>query len=313
MDRWRILDIERNRKPGSEKSDQGAHEKPTESDQVGVRETTGASDGATDVISRPMPMVATRLEERRTRNNTQRRSYSFRSSEIRGMSDIGKFRTVDIKDLARFAYQDDEARMKQDIRSLRVQGLIQERTIYRAHRKPRRVLTLTKQGQRILRKGRHVPDDQRLYNGFVKPREIDHDADLYKVYQREMEDIQRQGGRVTKVRLDFELKGAVNRDREAAGKLPQGQRQAWLKTVAEQRGLTIKGGTIQLPDIQIDYETPEGTIAHANIELVSKNYRGDAIRSKAGAGFRIYARVGDSNRVKRALQDTGAVEEILSI
>ena len=129
----------------------------------------------------------------------------------------------------------------------------------------------------------------------------------------EVDDIQRQGGKITKVRLDFELKGAVNRDREAAGKLPEGQRRAWLKTVVEQRGLTIKGGTIQLPDIQIDYETPEGTIAHANIELVSENYRGDAIRSKAGAGFKVYARVGDSNRVKRALQDTGAVEEILSI
>jgi hypothetical protein len=128
-----------------------------------------------------------------------------------------------------------------------------------------------------------------------------------------MDDIQRQGGKVTKVRLDFELKGAVNREREGALKLPEGQRRAWLKTVAEQHGLTIKGGTIQLPDIQIDYETPEGTIAHANIELVSENYRGDAIRSKAGAGFKVYARVGDSNRVKRALQDTGAVEEILSI
>jgi 3-deoxy-D-arabino-heptulosonate 7-phosphate (DAHP) synthase class II len=83
--------------------------------------------------------------------------------------------------------------------------------------------------------------------------------------------------------------------------------------VALQHGLTINGGTIQLPDIQIDYETPEGTIAHANLELVSKNYRGDAIRSKAGAGFKVYARAGDSNRVKRALQDSAAVEELLSI
>ena len=100
------------------------------------------------------------------------------------------------------------------------------------------------------------------------------------------------------MRLDFELKGAVNRDREAAGKLPEAQRRAWLKAVAEQHGLSIKGGTIQLPDIQIEYETAEGTLAHANIELVSENYRGDAIRSKAGAGFKVYARVGDSNRVK---------------
>ena len=229
------------------------------------------------------------------------------------MSDIGKFRTVDIKDLVRFAYQDDAARMAQEIRSLRSQGLIQEKTIYRAHRQPRRILTLTKQGQRLLRRDGHVPGDQWLYHGFVKPREIDHDADLYKVYQKEAADIERQGGKPIKVRLDSELKGAVNRDREAAGRLPEGQKQPWLKAVAEQHGLTIKGGTIQFPDIQIEYETAEGTLAHANIELVSENYRGDAIRSKAGAGFKVYARVGDANRVKRALQDTGAVEEILSI
>jgi hypothetical protein len=258
-----------------------------------------------------MPMVTARHEQRR--NNTRDRSYSLRSSEIRGLSDIGKFRTVDTKDLARFAYQDDEARMNQDIRSLQSRRLIEETTIYRAHQKPRRILTLTQQGQRILRKGRHVPNDQRLYHGFVKLREIDHDADLYKVYQKEVDDIQRRGGKVTKVRLDFELKGAVNRDREAAGKLPEEQRQAQLNAVAKQHGLMIKSGTIQLPDIQIDYETPEGTIARANIELVSENYRGDAIRSKADAGFKVYARVGDSNRVKRALQDSGAVEELLSI
>jgi DNA-binding PadR family transcriptional regulator len=313
MDRWRILDIEQNRKSGSERPDQEARKRSTESSGMGKSGTKGASDGASNVDSRSMPMVAARHKERRTRNNTRDRSYSLRSSEIRAMTDIGKFRAVDIKDLVRFAYQDDDARMNQDLRSLRSQGLIQERTIYRAHRQSRRILTLTKQGHRILRKRRYVPGDQRLYHGFAKPREIDHDADLYKVYQKEADDIQRQGGKVTKVRLDFELKGAVNRDREAAGKLPEGQRRAWLKTVAEQHGLKFKDGTIQLPDIQIAYETPEGTIAHANIELVSENYRGDAIRSKAGAGFKVYARVGDANRVKRALQDTGAVEEILSI
>jgi hypothetical protein len=313
MDRWRILDIEQNRRSESEKPDQEARKRSAKPVQVGERGTGGASIRATNVNSQPTPMVTARHEQRRTRNNTQDRSYSLRSSEIRGLSDIGKFRMVDTKDLARFAYQDDEARMNQDIRSLRSRRLIEERTIYRAHRKPRRILTLTEQGQRILRNGRHVPDDQRLYHGFVKLREIDHDADLYKVYQKEVDDIQRQGGTVRKVRLDFELKGAVNREREAAGKLPEGQRQARLNTVAKQHGLMIKSETIQLPDIQIDYETPEGTIAHANIELVSENYRGDAIRSKASAGFKVYARVGDSNRVKRALQDTGAVEELLSI
>ena len=313
MDRCRILDIEQNRKTTSDRPDPEAPKGPAESGQTLGRGTTGSSDEATKVVPQPVAMVPARSPERRTQHNAPDRCYSLRSSEIRAMSDIGKFRTVDIKDLSKFPYQSDEARMNQDIRSLRSQSLIQEKTIYRAHRQPRRIVTLTEQGQRILRKTGQVPGDQRLYHGFVKPREIDHDADLYKVYQKEAADIERQGGKPIKVRLDFELKGAVNRDRESAGKLPEAQREAWLKAIAEQHGLTIKSGTIQLPDIQIEYETAEGTLTHANIELVSENYRGDAIRSKAGAGFKVYARVGDANRVKRALQDTGAVEEILSI
>lgn len=310
MDRWRILDVEQNRKTVP---DRPASKKPAEPDQAIGRGTTSSSEEASKTISQPLRVERARLCGPRTQHNIQDRSYALRSSEIRAMAELGKFRTVDVSDLVRFAYEDDEERMNQDIRSLRSQALVLEKTIYRAHRPPRRILTLTEQGQRILRNASYVADDQRLYHGFVKPTEIDHDADLYKVYQNEVGEIQRQGGQITKVRLDFELKGAVNRDRKAAGNLSVGQKQAWLRAVARQHGLSLKGGTIQLPDIQVEYKTAEGTLAHANIELVSENYRGDAIRSKTGAGFRVYARVGDANRVKRALQDTGAVEEILSI
>jgi len=310
MDRWRILDVEQT---ASDRPDQQARKKPAEPDQAIARGTTSPFEEANKTISQPLRVERARLCEPRTQHNIQNRSYALRNSEIRAMAELGTFRTVDVSDLVRFAYQGDEERMNQDIRSLRSQALVEEKTIYRAHRQPRRILTLTEQGQRILRNVGYVAGDQRLYHGFVKPREVDHDADLYKVYQKEVEEIQRQGGQITKVRLDFELKGAVNRDREAAGNLSAGQKQAWLRVVARQHGLSIKGGTIQLPDIQVEYKTAEGTLAHANIELVSENYRGDALRSKTGAGFRVYVRAGDANRVKRALQDTGAVEEILSI
>ncbi len=313
MDRWRILDVEQNQKTASDRPDQEARNEPAEPDQAIGRGTTGAAQEANKTIFQPLRVERARLYEPRTQHNIQNRSYALRNSEIRAMAELGKFRTVDVSDLVRFAYQDDEERMNQDIRSLRSQALVEEKTIYRAHREPRRILTLTEQGQRILRNASYVADEQRLYHGFVRPTEIDHDADLYKVYQKGAEEIQRQGGQITKVRLDFELKGAVNRDREAAGNLTVGQKKAWLRAVARQHALPIKGGTIQLPDIQIEYKTAEGTLAHANLELVSENYRGDAIRSKTDAGFRVYARVGDANRVKRALQDTGAVEEILSI
>src|SRR6266404_5187981 len=48
--------------------------------------------------------------------------------------------------------------------------------------------------------------DQTIYSGFVKPREANHDADLYKLYHQELTRILKQGGRNPRVILDFELK-----------------------------------------------------------------------------------------------------------
>ncbi len=313
MDRWPNLDIEQSRKTASEQPDPEGRTRPLASGKAAGSLATDTSDNTNRNIADPLSLARRRTTERRIQYHALDRSHSLRSSEIRAMSDIGKFRTVDVNDLEIFAYQGNDTRMAHDIRSLRSQGLIQERTIYRAHRRPRRILALTEEGQGILRKCGQVPVEQRLYHGFMKPREIDHDTDLYRVYQKEAGEIQRQGGKLTKVRLDFELKAAVNRDRYVEGKLPERQRQAWLKSVSERHGLSIQGGTIQLPDMQIEYETVEGTRAKANIELVSENYRGDAIRSKAGAGFKVYARAGDTTRVRRVLHDSGAVGEILSI
>ncbi len=253
------------------------------------------------------------VTERRPPEVDQDRPRSLRSSEIRAMSDIGKFRIVDEDDLRRFAYRGNGEEMTQDIQSLRSKGLIEERTFYRAHRQLRRIATLTENGQRTLRNSGQVPQGQQLHYGFVKTRDIDHDADLYKVFQKEAEDIQRQGGKVTKIRLDSELNSTMARERFAARKLPKAQKRAWLQAAAEQHGLSIKAGTVSLPDIQIEYETVEGTIAHENLELVSEHYGRDAICSKADAGFKVYVRSGDSNRVRRALNDSGSIDRILSI
>jgi len=86
-----------------------------------------------------------------------------------------------------------------------------------------------------------------------------------------------------------------------------------LATVAEKQGLRIDGGTIHLPDVQIEYETRERAIEKQNLELLSRNYREADIRGKAAAGFKIYARSADANRVRRALHDTGMVREVLSV
>ena len=229
------------------------------------------------------------------------------------MTDIGTFRTVDVRDLSRFAYGGNEAAMNYDLGELRAQGLVEEKTVPQAHKEPRNVVALTEKGHRILRKTSGLRKDQAIYHGYVKAREINHDADLYKVYQQAAEEIRRRGGKPVRVRLDFELKAAIQRERNALKDRAEGEQRDRLEAFAKEHGLTISETVIRVPDVQVEYETRDGELERTNLELVSENYRTEGIRSKAESGFTIYARAGDTTRVRRALHDTHTVERILSI
>jgi hypothetical protein len=231
---------------------------------------------------------------------------------MESMIDIGRFRTVDASDLARFLYRGDVARMRHDHRTLREQGLIERKTLFRANKSARRLVTLTELGQRIVTEAAGLGHGQRLYHGFVRPKELDHDADLYKVYHEAARRIQEQGGRPLRIRLDFELKESINRAREAAKGFPYEERTNLLSAAVRENGLTINGTTIQLPDIQVEYETREGNIERENFELLSQHYGKEEIRGKAGAGFRMYARAAEAHQVRRTLGDAALVVEALS-
>jgi hypothetical protein len=229
------------------------------------------------------------------------------------MVDIGRFRAIDVRDLTQFVYDGNETRVKYDLESLRTQGLVEEKTHFRAHKKARTLVTLTAEGARIVRKTSGLPKDQRIYHGFVKPREIDHDTDLYKVYQKAAQEIRQNGGNPMRVRLDFELKESINLAKQAAAHLSEDEGSGLLNAVAKEHGLSVDGTTVHLPDIQVEFETRDGGIERQNLELLSRNYREAGIRGKAAAGFKIYARTGDANRIRRALHDTGMVHEVLSV
>jgi hypothetical protein len=232
---------------------------------------------------------------------------------MEAMADIGRFRTVDVQDLARFAYRGDQGLMKQDLENLHAQGLVEEKTVFHAHKSARKLVTLTGEGLRMVRKASGFREEQKLYHGFVKPRELDHDADLYKVYQKAANEVRQKGGKPLRVRLDFELKQEINRAKEAARKLSGEERATLLRAVAEENGLRVEGSSIHLPDIQLEYETRDGRIERENLELLSQNYREEGMRTKASAGFKIYARAGEATRIRRALNDSGLVREVLSV
>src|SRR6266436_8227125 len=248
MARWDFLQRENARDSEVRPS---REERPQESTGTGVSVGRGPTNGSCanspERPERPNQSSPERSPDRRTQYGHGGRTYSLRSSEIAAMRDIATFRTVDVRDLGRFVYGGDEARLKHDLESLRAQGLVEEKTLFRAHRSARKLVTLTAEGERLVRKASGLPQDQRIYHGFVKPKELDHDADLYKVYQKAAEEIREKGGKPRRVRLDFELKESLNRVKEAAGRLPKEERRRLLAAAAEEHGLTIDDTTIHLP------------------------------------------------------------------
>ena len=78
------------------------------------------------------------------------REYSLRESEVRTLIELGKFRVVPADDLARLGYRGDRSRMENDVQHLRHQGLIEQRSIEGHESYSKRVLTLTKEGHKLL-------------------------------------------------------------------------------------------------------------------------------------------------------------------
>ncbi len=120
------------------------------------------------------------------------REYSLRESEVRTLTDLGKFRVVPADDLARFGYQGDRSQVESDVRNLTRHGLVEQRSIEGHSSYSTKVLTLTKDGHRLLERAQLVSHRQATYHGLVKPKEARHDADLYRLYQKVATEIEQR-------------------------------------------------------------------------------------------------------------------------
>jgi hypothetical protein len=239
------------------------------------------------------------------------RTFLLRDSQLVAMTELGRFRVVAAADLARFAYGSDNARMERDVRRLREQGLVCERTLATSGRKTLRVLTLTKTGKRLVQNMRRVPEDQRLYHGIVKPRDVKHDAELYHLYQTEVARIENAGGKPLRVLLDYELQGNLNRDRAKLGKQTSDPQE--IERLAARHGLVVVDGKIPLPDIRIEYQTAEWELERVDLELATRHYRPRGVAEKAKAGFSLYSQREDAPRLRRILDNQELTARILSL
>ena len=239
------------------------------------------------------------------------RAYLLRDSEMLSLKEIGKFRVIPVSDLAKYAYGGDSERMEKDIRSLARQSLLRDETLEISQKKTLRVLTLTKTGHRLLTRTNQLPDNQPIYHGLVKPREVRHDADLYRLYQKEATRIERAGGRPVRVLLDYELKRNLNRDLAVLG--PDKDDPHAKERIAEKHALRVVIGKIPLPDMRIEYESPELEIRHVDVELATRDYRPRAMAEKASAGFSLYGRAEDASRLRRVLDEREITAAILNL
>jgi hypothetical protein len=227
------------------------------------------------------------------------------------MAELGKFRAIAREDLAEFAYGGDSERMRPDIENLMRQGLVEMKSIPHEEMGSRTLLTLTKNGHRFLTETQKAGKGQVLYHGFTKPREANHDADLYRVYQKAAEKIEGQGGRNLRVVLDYEMKKRLYRDLAKRGPGRASSEQKHL--IAKRHGLQVVRGKIPVPDIRIEYEARDGERARVDLELATSHYRGRNLTEKVRAGFSIYAHAEDASKLRRVLDQRELTAEILSL
>jgi len=240
-----------------------------------------------------------------------KRVYFLRESELQTLVEVGTFRAVAAQDLGRIGYGGDAERMEREIRRLRRQLLLTEKVVCADRTKTVRLFALTRRGARLARSSGVVPEGQAIYHGFVKPREAQHDADLYRLYNAHAEKIEQAGGRLTQVILDYELKRDLNR--ELATLSPELQSDEARERIAKRHGLCLVNGKIPVPDMRVEYDTADMEHRHVDLELATRSYRPRALAEKAKAGFSLYARRDDAQRLRRMMDERETPAEILSL
>jgi hypothetical protein len=261
------------------------------------------------------------IERRSRRNDLPQRivGLALREEEIKALTTIGKFRVVTTRDLAETIYSGHRSELERDLRILQEKGIVEIDSV-NARRDGRggkveriEVVTLTKHGRELVRQTSGLPESQKLYYGIVKPREVEHDTQIYRAYLKEANRIEEKGETDFRVQLDFELKSKVQKAIHAERKANPNREITEIKQqVAERFELPWVKGRIQIPDARIDYDRDLGLdqdidqgsrTSHQDIEVLTAAYRSGHLRSKAQAGFHVYASSSDRATLTTRIED----------
>ena len=216
------------------------------------------------------------------------RVYHLRDSETRALAVIGTFRVVPEAELRHLSAASSRA----DFRGLTEQGLIARSTAI-VNQQSTPLVVLTPEGKALL--DAHVDAGgarQQYHQGLVKPRELGHDVQLYRLYQMEAARLEHDGGRIARVVLDYELKRDYQTFLHRKDRPEGTSHETDLQAFADARHLPIIEGHLELPDLRIEYETEDGRVAHRDVELVTEHYSRGHLAGKAQAGFALYRAAG---------------------
>jgi hypothetical protein len=242
--------------------------------------------------------------------------YQLRGTEVNLLETVGRFRAAFHEDVVHATADPDRAR--EDLQSLVRQDLLAERTITRlSDGRSEDVVSLTTAGKDLLDHHRdpHVDRDQTYYAGWVKTKELWHDATLLRLAQQAAAEVEGDGGRVLRVVLDDELKalvyGDLERERDSrdeprpdSGEDEENGRSA----ISAVHHVPLVDGHFQFPDVRLEIETADGQRQDLDLELVTEHYHRGHLGGKRAAGFRLY---GSNARSGGTPQDLGRVRSYL--
>ncbi|MEP6919307.1 MAG: hypothetical protein ABJC89_26935, partial [Acidobacteriota bacterium] len=215
-----------------------------------ARDREDRSDDPRDVVTRGLDLPE---REERELVLVRDRSYELNGPESRTLATVGAFRvvrTADLRDLA-----DSKA-----MRHLRDQSLVKPVPL---GGRDRDVVVLTREGRDVLQVRRRddVREPRQVFHaGLRKPRELTHDAAVYRAYRRASGRLRDKGADVHRVVLDYELKReyqeflqACNRDRPDSDGRPN-RTEEEVAGWAREHGLPYFDDHVHFPDVRIEYE-----------------------------------------------------------
>lgn len=224
--------------------------------------------------------------------NHRDHDYTLRGSETRTLTTVGAFRVVPANDL-RDTFDRSLDPRHGELWHLRDSGLVHTVRLDR----DTSVVTLTKEGRDLLesrQRDADSPERQAFHYGVQKPRELKHDAQVYRAYLEEAERLRDEGANIHRIVLENELKAEYqeflqerNRDRDDSNGRPDREVEEIRAWAVEHDLPCDDQGHVQFPDVRIEYDI-DGRDHTLDVEVMTPHYRGAHAAAKSGAGFALY-------------------------